>query len=1542
MTTVDPLGSFSAPARTWFADVFASPTEVQEQAWAKISGGEHTLVVAPTGSGKTLAAFFWALDNLATAPRTSNTGTRVLYVSPLKALGVDVERNLRAPLVGIRRTAERLGESVADISVGVRSGDTPTRERAALLRRPPDVLITTPESLYLMLTSSARSTLADVETVIIDEIHAIAGTKRGSHLALSLERLDAQLGRDVQRIALSATVRPIEKVATFLSGDRPVSIVAPPSAKKWNVHVRTPVPDITDPGPRDRPAELDPLLGGPATDTPEPESNTSLWPHVEAEVYDSVCAGNSTLVFTNSRRVAERLTARLNEMWAEEHDPESLIAPGRRPPAQVMQPTDEVGTAPAVIARAHHGSVSKEARADIEAALKSGELKCVVATSSLELGIDMGAVDRVIQVSAPPSVASTLQRIGRAGHHVGATSTGDVYPMHRGDLVPSAVATARMLEGAIEEVRIPRSPLDVLAQQTLAAAVAAGEPGLDIEEWFASLTRAMPFAGLDRSVFDSVIDLLAGAYPSADFGELRARLEVADGRMVALRGALRLAVTSGGTIPDRGMFGVFLATDDDVGRRVGELDEEMVYESRVGDVFTLGASSWRIQEITRDQVRVLPAPGHTGRLPFWHGDAEGRPAELGRALGQFHREVLRAPEKLNQQYLDENTQTNIRTYLAEQKEATGSVPDDTTIVLERFRDEVGDWRCVLHSPLGRGVLGAWALAIGEALSRESGIDVVPVASDDGIIWRLPDSDAAERLSEILAVNPDEVGAIVTEQVGGTALFAARFRECAARALLLPRRNPGKRAPLWQQRQRASQLLEVARLHPRFPIIIETVREVLQDVYDLPALVTVLHGLQRGSMRLVEVVTDSPSPFAATMLFRYTGAQIYEGDSPLAERRAAMLSMDPALLASVLGTVDLRELLDPAVIEAVEDELQHRAGGAEATDRRIRSADALADLPRMLGPIPLAALPAHLEEELAAQLPALLGSLGGRLHILQLAGREHLVAASDLSLLRDALGIPIPAGAPAGEDTPGRDPVTQLIARYARTHAPFTVGQVAAAFGLGAATALVVLEREVAARRLVEGHFTPGREGVEYCDPEVLRRIRTRCLALARSQVQPVSPSAYARFLMDWHQVSDPPDSSPDEVLITLQRLAGAALPASAWETHVLPSRLRGHQSAHLDELVAEGEVLIRIRGSVGPNDPLIALVPRDDLDLLPPADPVSDDEATGLASDLKDAGGLFSELRALRQASEPGLSSAALAEEMWRTAELSLVAPASMAPVRARIGGPTRGAHKAARNTPRRRTRLPRPGRSLLSRTGSIGSPPQVAGRWYPVVDPAIPPEEQAIAQVSAWLERFGVITRGAVAADGFGGGFAAAYRVLAELESAGRVLRGYVVEGLGGSQFATSATIDQVRDFADSPDDTPWPSGVAEPAVVVLSAVDPANPYGNVLSWPEHPTARPSRAAGALVILADGVCLAHISRGGRQLTLYPPTWPQAVSRQEVAAMVTKALHQAAVHGRLSRVRIEEVDGERIGATDLMETMRAAGARVSPQGVVIEGSNARG
>ena len=1516
--------AFSAPTRGWFDGVFEAPTAVQAEAWATIARGDHALVVAPTGSGKTLAAFLWALDRLAAHPRTP--GTTVVYVSPLKALGVDIERNLRAPLTGIRLTAERLGVPLADVTVGVRSGDTTSRERAALVRRPPDILITTPESLYLMLTSSARATLTGVETVIVDEIHAVAGTKRGSHLALSLERLDALVGHDVQRVALSATVRPIERVAAFLGGDRTVTVVAPPSHKEWDVSVRLPVPDITDPGPPPgTEVHVDPLLRGAGTDTLTVDGPTgaSLWPHIEQEVYRSIMQGRSTLVFTNSRRVAERLTGRLNELWAAEHAPDTLPPPPDRPPAQVMAPVDTVRGAPAVIARAHHGSVSKEARAEIEAALKSGELRCVVATSSLELGIDMGAVDRVIQVGAPPSVASALQRIGRAGHVVGAVSAGDVYPLHRGDLAPAVVTTERMLAGEIEELRVPRHPLDVLAQQTVAAAAAAGDAGLEVDAWFATVTRAQPYASLDRALLDSVVELLTGAYPSADFGELRARLVLGDdGRLYPRPGALRLAATSGGTIPDRGMFGVFLATDEQGSRRVGELDEEMVYESRVGDVFTLGASAWQIQEITRDQVRVIPAPGRTGRLPFWRGDDEGRPAELGRQIGRLTREISRNPARLETAQLDANVQSNLATYVAEQRAAIGTLPDDATVVIERFRDELGDWRVVVHSPLGRRLLGAWALVMAESLSRAAGVEVQPVVSDDGVVLRLPDCDAVDRLPELLVVDPDDVTEIVTSQVGGTALFAGRFRECAARALLLPRRTPGRRAPLWQQRQRAAHLLEVARHHPRFPIIIETVREVTQDVYDLPGLVDLMRGLRSGGVRLVEVATEQPSPFAATLLFRYTGAFMYDGDAPLAERRAAMLSMDPELLAAALGTLDLRELLDPDIVEQVVAELQHTA-----PLRRAATPDDLAELPRLLGPIPLPDLACRTT---VPDVDDALDSLGSRVVVVRLAGAPHLVAPSDLGLLRDALGIPVPHGHSVPPTTEGRDPLTQLVARFARTHGPFAAHDAAAAFGLGPATVALVLDREAAARRLTIGRFTPGVLEPEYVDTDVLRRLRGRSLAAARRELQPVSHSAYARFLAGSHQLTDRPPSSPDEVLLALQRLAGAVLPASAWETQVLPARVAGYSPAHLDALLAESEVVVRVRGSAGPQDPLIALVPATDLDLLGPYAGAPSAESLAVAAALADGDGTFPALHLAL-----GGSTGELADALWRAAEEGAIAPASMSPVRARIGGSSRAAHRAARPSPRRRARLPRPSRALLMGGGSL-TPPSAAGRWYRVRDPLLAAPEAAIAVASAWLERHGVVTRGGVTADGTPGGFAAAYRLLSELETAGTVMRGYVVEGLGGAQFSTREVIEQLRTFADSPDAAQWPSGAGHPAPLVLAALDPANPYGSILPWPEHPSARVARAAGALVVLTDGLCLAHLTRGGRTLTLFgdPST------REDRAALVTRALLQAIAEGRMERLRIEEIDGERVGASGLEPAMRAAGGRISPKGITLEAGRA--
>ncbi|HPY25648.1 MAG TPA: DEAD/DEAH box helicase, partial [Mycobacterium sp.] len=1048
MSSTDPLSGFSEPTRRWFSGTFAAPTPAQAQAWAAIAAGEHTLVIAPTGSGKTLAAFLSAIDRLTAEP---GSGTRVLYISPLKALAIDVERNLRTPLAGIARIAAQHGAAVPDISVGVRSGDTPPARRRELIAHPPDILITTPESLFLMLTSAARETLTGVTTVIIDEVHAVAATKRGAHLAVSLERLDALLAHPAQRIGLSATVRPAEEVARFLTGGKPAKVVAPPAAKTFELSVQVPVPDMT---------EL---------------AENTIWPDVENRIVDLIEAHTSTIVFANSRRLAERLTARLNEIHAERRAVE-------RPDAE--QPGVESPDAEQ-IARAHHGSMSKEQRADVEEALKAGRLRAVVATSSLELGIDMGAVDLVVQVESPPSVASGLQRVGRAGHQVGEISRGVLLPKHRTDLIGCAVSVRRMLAGQIESIAVPANPLDVLAQHTVAAC--ALEP-LNADVWFDTVRRSAVFATLPRSAFEATLDLLSGKYPSTDFAELRPRL-VYDrdaGVLTARPGAQRLAVTSGGAIPDRGLFTVYLATEAEKPSRVGELDEEMVYESRPGDVITLGATSWRITEITHDRVLVVPAPGQPSRLPFWRGDDAGRSAELGEAIGQFTGELAGLDRgEFNTRCaaigFDDFAADNLWRLLDEQRQATTVVPSDATLVVERFRDELGDWRVILHSPYGLKVHGPLALAVGRRLAERYGIDEKPTASDDGIVVRLPDTDGPPPGSEMFVFDAEEIEPLVTAEVGGSALFASRFRECAARALLLPRRHPGKRSPLWHQRQRAAQLLDVAKKYPDFPIVLEAVRECLQDVYDVPALTRLMSRIAQRRVRLLEVQTPTPSPFAASLLFGYVGAFMYEGDSPLAERRAAALSLDTALLAELMGRVELRELLDPEVVATTERQLQHLA-----EDRRARDAEGVADLLRLLGPLTEAEIAAR---STAAGLGPWLDGLYAARRILPVsyAGQHWWVGIEDIGRLRDAVGVAVPPGVPAAFTEASTDPLGELLARYARTRGPFATADAAARFGLGLRVADDALSRLGLAHRLIRGEFT-GADGTDgqWCDAEVLR------------------------------------------------------------------------------------------------------------------------------------------------------------------------------------------------------------------------------------------------------------------------------------------------------------------------------------------------------------------------------------------------------------------------------------------------------------------------
>ncbi|MDO8383574.1 MAG: DEAD/DEAH box helicase, partial [Microbacterium sp.] len=934
----DVWAKFGPATQDWFRGAFLEPTPAQVGAWDAISAGRHALVVAPTGSGKTLSAFLWAIDRvfrekpLEAEPRAGGRRKRadapqpttgILYISPLKALGVDVERNLRSPLVGIAQSARRLGIALPDVTVGVRSGDTPSNERRRLVQDPPDILITTPESLYLMLTSQAGETLRGVHTVIVDEVHAVAATKRGAHLAVSLERLDAMLEHPAQRIGLSATVRPIDEVARFLGGAAPVDIVAPPASKTFDLRVTVPIDDMLNPPPPpgsgapgsggsgsggpdggtdgsgsanardpDSRGTDDTGNGGDAGDGDGPdwynadsrlrpeatEMTGSVWPHVEEAIVDRILENRSTIVFSNSRRLAERLTGRLNEIYAERL---GLELPDPAVPAAVMAQAGSTAGADPVLARAHHGSVSKEQRAQVEEELKAGRLRCVVATSSLELGIDMGAVDLVIQVESPPSAASGLQRIGRAGHQVGEVSRAFLFPKHRADVLHTAIVTERMLAGRIESISVPQNPLDILAQQTVAACALGA---INVEDWYESVRKSAPFRTLPRSAYEATLDLLAGRYPSDEFAELRPRVvwDRDAGTLTGRPGAQRLAVTSGGTIPDRGLFGVFVAGESR-GGRVGELDEEMVYESRVNDVFTLGTTSWRIVEITHDRVNVVPAFGQPGKLPFWHGDGLGRPAELGEALGKFSKDLSEATpdaarERLRDGGLDERASDNLLAYLAEQREATGTLPTDTTFTVERGRDEVGDWRIILHSPYGMSVHAPWALAVNARIRERLGVEGSAAASDDGIIARVPDAAAEPPGAELFVFEADELEQIVTDEVGGSALFASRFRECAARALLMPRVNPNKRSPLWQQRQRSAQLLEVARRHPAFPIILETLREVLQDVYDLPALLRLARGIAERRIRLIETTTTQPSPFARDLLFGYVGAFMYEGDS----------------------------------------------------------------------------------------------------------------------------------------------------------------------------------------------------------------------------------------------------------------------------------------------------------------------------------------------------------------------------------------------------------------------------------------------------------------------------------------------------------------------------------------------------------------------------------------------------------------------------------------------------------------------------------------
>jgi ATP-dependent Lhr-like helicase len=1481
-------GVFSAPTWKWFRSAFEAPTAAQEQAWPAIASGEHVLISAPTGSGKTLAAFLYAIDQLAAAPRPEHPRDRrigLVYVSPLKALSYDIDRNLRTPLRGIG----------ASLEVAVRTGDTPQRERQQMLRNAPDILITTPESLYLMLTGRARELFDGARWCIVDEIHAVASTKRGSHLALTLERLTEAAGNDVQRIGLSATQNPLEEVGRFMVGPhRNCRIVDTGVRKELDLKIHVPVESMVelDGGGRvggngSTPApDVDPLAGGEAT-------RRSIWPAIYPELVELIQAHKSTILFVNNRRAAERLALRLNDL------------------------------AGAEIARSHHGSLAREERTIVEELLKAGELPCLVATSSLELGIDMGAVDLVIQVESPKSVARGLQRIGRAGHSVGDVSRGRIFPKFRADLLECAVVARRMREAKIETTVVPRNALDVLAQQIVAIAASAGdEATVNVDELYALVTRTYSYAELSRLQLENVLDMLDGRYPSSEFSELRPRIvwDRVAGTIRPRPGARQLAVTNAGTIPDRGLYAVTLPD----GRRVGELDEEMVYEARPGQTFLLGATTWRIEEIGRDRVIVTPAPGLPGAVPFWKGDTLGRPRELGEAIGAFARWAVDQPaERLQAEYdLDERASTNLIEFLQEQQRATRVIPSDRTIVVERFRDEIGDWRLCVLSPFGGRVHAAWSLALSARIRDQLGLESDAIYSDDGIIVHLPDAEEPPG-ADLVMLEPDEIEDLVVAELGSSALFGARFRENAARSLLIPRARPGRRTPLWQQRLKAQSLLEVARKYGEFPVVLETYRECLRDVLDVPGLVELLTKLHRRDLTLIEIETPTASPFASSLLFDYVATYMYEGDTPNAERRAAALSLDRDLLRELLGQEELRDLIDADALAAVEADLQCLSELTRATGR-----DGLLDVLRRVGDLSLDEVSRRVVAGLHPE--RMLEELRGERRVarVRVYGEPRWIDAADAGLYRDALGVAPPGGLPAAflEDVP--DALSRLLVRFAATHGPFTADDVRARYGIDTSAALRELERS---GELVRGELRPGGSDREWCDTEVLRRLRRASLAALRREIEPAEARQLARFSPAWQGIDRWAGGTGSgagidrlrEVLVTLQ---GLALPADVWERDVLPRRVGAYSPSWIDQLCASGELVWVGAGALGRNSGRVALYFREDLTLLGPPPGARGSDGASLDSEahaavrerLQRGACFFTDLLA-----ELSLSPEEIQEALWDLAWAGVATNDAFAPLRAPRLTLARAQRDAARRTAGATRRAGRFGAGRRRRDGAAA---QVAGRWSlvaPLLGEGADPSARRRALAELLLERYGIVTREQVLAEGIPGGFSAIYPELSQLETLGVARRGYFLEGLGGAQFALPGAVERLRSRVGA-----GASAVDADAPLVLAAVDPAQPYGAALPWPKDETAsgrRPARVGGAYVVLVAGDPVVYLERGGKGLqTLVPAS-------DDRLTPALSALVAFARGGAIKRLALEKVDGAPAMSSPLAPALTALGFAEGPR-----------
>lgn len=1469
-------GVFHKPVQKWFDSTFPKATKAQQLGWPVIQSGKNALILAPTGSGKTLAAFLSAIDHIMFEPLPPKLERcRVLYISPLKALAVDVEKNLRTPIAGISWVAEKDSASYMPPTIAIRTGDTPTRERTQFQRNPADILITTPESLYLMLTSNTREVLRSIRWVIIDEIHAVAGTKRGAHLAVSLERLQAITNKPFQRIGLSATQKPLDEIARFLGGgevnakgrwkERKVEIIDAGHRKNLDLQVVVPVEDMS------RVGEI--LVDKRSAKKKEESIRKSLWPSLYPKLLHLIRTHRTTLVFVNNRRLAERIAAAINELAGQE------------------------------IMRAHHGSVSHDQRIEIEEDLKSGKVPAIVVTSSLELGIDMGSIDLVVQIEATRSVTSALQRIGRAGHQSGEISKGIIFPKYRGDLAACAALTRLMVNGDVETTQYLRNPLDVLAQQIVAM---TAMDTWKVDELEKVIRQSAPFADLTRGILEGVLEMLSGRFPSDEFADLRPRIvwDRISGKIRARQGAKSVAITNGGTIPDRGLYGVFLAGADPGKGRVGELDEEMVFETREGETFLLGSSTWRVEDISHDRVVVSPAPGEPGKMPFWKGEGTGRSLEFGKAVGRLTRELQKlttqkAEEVLIQQhYLDDWAAKNLLAYIHEQQEKAGIVPDDQTIVIERYSDELGDWRVCILSPFGARVHAPWTHAIESILSQKSGLKVETMWSDDGIVIRFPETDEPPPVDTFLP-DPDEVEGLVVQQMGASALFASRFREAAARALLLPRRYPGQRTPLWQQRKRASDLLHVTSHFENFPIILETYRELLKDYFDMPGLIEVLRDIRSRKIRISTVNTRKPSPFASSLMFGYVGNFLYEGDAPLAERRAQALSVDQTQLRELLGEAEFRELLDADVIRNYEMQLQHLD-----EIHKVRNTDSLHELLMRIGDLSDAEIFSRSDEE-----PRIVRewvnelSEADRIISIPISDEKRWIAAEDTAKYRDALGITIRSKLPSAFLQPVATPVSDLISRYARTHGPFQLKEAASRFGLGDAAVEMVLAGLEDLGKVLQGEFKPGGSGREWCDTNVLRVLRLKSLARLRKEVEPVEREAYARFLPAWHQIGSNRKGS-EALLEILEQLQGYPLPISVLENQILPARIKDYDPRDLDALLSSGVVLWTGIEAIGQNDGRIAFYLADQASkLIAPTTEIQNPDPlhSKIRETLASSGAIFFP-QILTAAGNPFKRDVlnALSDLVWA----GEVTNDTLLPVRA-LQSQGKRSRKA---------------KSSLA-SGRTSIPPAAAGRWS-LVRNLIPQQqdvrsgaERMTALANQFLNRLGVVTREAIGSEKITGGFSAVYPVFKLMEESGKIRRGYFIAGRGAAQFALSGALDRLRDFREQSE---------EPQTYLLAATDPANAYGAVLPWPERDDSfHFGRNAGARVILIDGQLAAYLGKGEKNLlTFISPEDPQLGRK---AAAIAQALSSEVNSGRRRAIVISSVDGLPPGDTFLGAALKNEG-----------------